>query len=350
MTKQMPNPPLKILVVRNDKLGDFTLALPSFALLKANLPTCQLSALVSSYTYDIANLSSAIDQIIIDPGSDGDRQQQLALLHRIQQQNFDAALTLYSTTRIGWLLWRSNIRHRFAPATKLAQLFYNHRLKQRRSLSEKPEFQYNMDLTEYLLEHFSIPVVRHPSPPYLKVGQGITTVLRQEFYEKHGLETQALAIFLHPGHGGSANNLSLKQYATLANLISCRRPLNFIISAGPGETNSALTVQERITRHTACLYESSEGLTRFVQHISFADLFISGSTGTLHIAGALNRPTCGFYPNRRSATSLRWQTLSDANHRLAFSPPHDAEAEDMSRIDLKEAASAISELLNRLYT
>jgi len=76
-------------------------------------------------------------------------------------------------------------------------------------------------------------------------------------------------------------------------------------------------------------------------------MFIGGSTGPLHVAGALNRPTCGFFPLRRSATSLRWQTLNDADRRLAFSPPPSTDVDDMSRVDLDAAAQAISNLLDR---
>lgn len=344
----MQPPPSKILIVRNDKLGDFTLALPSFALLKASLPNTKLTALVPAYTRDIAELCPAIDQILLDPGGKANRRQQLALLHTIRQQRFDAVLTLYSTTRIGWLTWHSGIPHRFAPATKFAQLFYNHRLKQRRSLSQKPEYQYNLDLAGFLLKQFSVPSVATPLPPYLQLDPDRVANQRQAFYRQHKLDDQTLAVFLHPGHGGSANNLDTQQYAKLANLISCKRPLAFIISAGPGETERAQTVLRQITQHKAYLYESTEGLSRFVAHIAFADLFISGSTGPLHVAGALNRPTCGFYTNRRSATSLRWQTLSDSDRRLEFSPPDDADAEDMSLVDLNTAASKISDLLNRL--
>jgi len=84
-------------------------------------------------------------------------------------------------------------------------------------------------------------------------------------------------------------------------------------------------------------------LRRFAQHIQFADLFISGSTGPLHIAGALDRPTAAFYTRRRSATSLRWQTLNRPERRLAFSPPDTAAEEDMSAVDVTAAAAAISE-------
>ena len=88
-------------------------------------------------------------------------------------------------------------------------------------------------------------------------------------------------------------------------------------------------------------YLSTEGLRLFSMHIQFCDLFISGSTGPLHIAGALNRPTAAFYPLRRSATALRWQTLNTPNNRLAFTPPASAGESDMSKIDPSSAANKI---------
>jgi len=61
-------------------------------------------------------------------------------------------------------------------------------------------------------------------------------------------------------------------------------------------------------------------LSEFVKDLSVADGFMAGSTGPLHIAGALDVPTVGFYPRRRSATSLRWQTINAPKRRLAISP------------------------------
>ncbi len=44
----------KILVIRNDKIGDFMLAWPSFAMLKNSLPECHITALVPSYTVELS--------------------------------------------------------------------------------------------------------------------------------------------------------------------------------------------------------------------------------------------------------------------------------------------------------
>lgn len=57
----------KLLVIRNDKIGDFMLAWPSFAMLKASLPDCHITALVPKYTVALAELCPWIDAVIIDP-------------------------------------------------------------------------------------------------------------------------------------------------------------------------------------------------------------------------------------------------------------------------------------------
>ena len=51
----------KLLVIRNDKLGDFILAWPAFALLKQSAPHLRLSALVPQYTAPLARFCPYID-------------------------------------------------------------------------------------------------------------------------------------------------------------------------------------------------------------------------------------------------------------------------------------------------
>lgn len=339
----------KILIIRNDKLGDFTLSLPCFALLKQCLPSVELHALVPDYTRPIAEACPYIDHIITDPGSAASGHETRTLRETLRQQQYSAALTLYSTTRIGFLLARCHIPIRIAPATKLAQIFYNHRVRQRRSQSRKPEYQYNLDLARALLTLVGTNCDVEPTPPYLYFDPGESEQLKQRFCQEHHIAHGVRLVFVHPGSGGSANNLKPGQYAELARGLA-RDKQNFIVlSAGPGEYDMARALSTELSGIGHCVYESTEGLTQFARHIHFADVFISGSTGPLHLAGALDRPTVGFYTNRQSATSLRWQTLSRADRRLAFSPPDSAAPEDMSTVKINVALAEIQAMLSRLY-
>lgn len=332
---------MKVLVVRNDKLGDFMLAWPALAALKLSVPECRVHVLVSAYTADIARLCPHVDEIVIDPGERADAAERRAFMLALRQQRYDAAITLFSTTRIGLLLWRAGIPVRVAPATKLAQIFYNRRLTQRRSRSEKPEHAYNVDLVRNFLAGLG-QTCQEGRPPWLVFPRDETSALRASFCRERGIDPAAALVFIHPGSGGSANNLAVAQYAAIGRALNSADGHHLVISAGPGEIAQAQSLSAQLGESAHSVYHSTEGLERFARHIAFCDVFISGSTGPLHIAGALNRNTAAFYPRRRSSTALRWQTINEEGRRLAFSPPDAAAEDDMSRIDPQAAAASIS--------
>lgn len=335
--------PRKILVVRNDKLGDFMLSFPAFGILKNSMPDAHIAALVPPYTRDMAEACHWIDEVVLDEWQNQGPAANLALFSLLRRHRFDAIITLYSTTRVGVCAWLARIPYRLAPATKLAQLFYNRRLVQRRSRSEKPEYAYNSDLVYRFCKDHRITGANPPQPPLLQFEPDMIRQLRQDFCRQHNIAPAQQLIFVHPGSGGSARNLSTEQYAELASQLHSAQGHTIVISAGPGEYENARRLSQLLSGTPHVVYESREGLRRFAEHIQFADLFIGGSTGPVHVAGALDRPTVAFYPRRRSATALRWQTLNSPERRLSFSPPEHAEQEDMSKIDIGEVAKTISE-------
>jgi len=348
----------RLLVVRNDKLGDFMLAWPALACLKAADPAPHVSVLVPAYTAPLARQCPWIDEVLLDPGAEAGREAQRDLLSTLREGRFDALLTLFSTPRIGWMGWRAGIPLRLAPATKWAQLFYNRRVTQRRSRSEKPEYVYNMELAEALLDALGLAVPPRPEPPYWPLPAGTRNAERARLVDELALDASLPWVFLHPGSGGSAVNLTLEQYAGLVRTVDSRLDAagavqpRWVLTAGPGEEAAADRLRDRLADAsiTAHRLPARRGIDDFALSLSAADLFIAGSTGPLHIAGALDRPTAGFYPSRRSATPLRWQTCNAQAHRLAFCPPEGAGERDMSSIDLDDAARRIAERLLPLMT
>ncbi len=161
--------PKKILVVRNDKLGDFMLCYPTFALLKRALPETEIHAMVQPYTKTMAELCEWIDVVQLDVYKTQGLMGIYQLFSLLKKQKYDAIITLFSQTHIGIAAFLSRIPYRLAPASKLAQVFYNHRLTQRRSRSEKPEYVYNRDLAEHFVESLNIPISEHAEPPFLSL-------------------------------------------------------------------------------------------------------------------------------------------------------------------------------------
>ena len=338
---QQSTPVKKILAVRNDKLGDLLVTLPGIACIKKNLPQARISVLVPEYTRDIALLCPDIDDVVVDPGRENGLPATLQLSRMLHNGKFDAVVTFFSTGHVGLAVWLARIPYRLAPATKIAQFAYNHCLKQRRSQSTKPEYEYNLDLARQFLADMGTKSIENPSPPYLAIAPDTRQQARASLLARHHIPENAKLIFLHAGSGGSSNNLSLGQYAKLVHELDLSNPYHLILSAGPGELERIKRLSGMINGVPHTIYESTEGLSKFVEYIANADLFIGGSTGPLHIAGALDVPTAAFYVRLRTSSALRWQTINSPERRLAFSPEEDFGEEDMSGVDLAGAAAKI---------
>ncbi len=326
----------KLLVIRNDKIGDFMLAWPSFAMLKASMPECHITALVPKYTAVLAELCPWIDEVMIDPTEKADKSTQKALIQQLKAKNFDASINLFSTTYNALLVWKAGIRYRLAPATKLAQVFYNKRIKQKRSQSAKPEYEYNLDLVRAFLSDIGKTVVE-PEAPYLVFEEQILKAQRDKLAQQLVIDAVKPWVFVHAGSGGSANNLTLEQYANLIQGLEGEHEV--VLTAGPGEEEKAAELKSLIEERggNAALYDKNDGLVDFTRSIACAQLFIAGSTGPLHIAATLDVPTIGFFPAKRSATPQRWRPLNSEGRHIAFCPPQAEDKqsqENMTRIDI----------------
>jgi ADP-heptose:LPS heptosyltransferase len=334
----------KLLVIRNDKLGDFMLAWPALALLRRNLPQAHIAVLVPAYTAPLAEICPSVDQVLLDPKLPGEWRNGRALARLIKPEGFDAAIALFSRFDTGLGVRLAGVPRRYAPATKLAQFFYDRRLPQRRSRSEKPEYEYNLDLVRAYLAELGIAKLKPVSAPYLSFPPAEVKKLKQAFLKQHKVGAGKQLVFVHAGHGGSASNLSLGQYGHLIRDLTAPRKRHFVLTAGPGEEHQAKRLASLVEGpHT--IWVSKSGLVDFAKHLALADLFISGSTGPLHLAAALDRPTAAFYPRRRSSTALRWQTVNGEDRRLAFMPPEQAGEGDMASIDVTRAAAEIAKKL-----
>lgn len=332
-----------ILIIRNDKLGDFMLAWPALSLLKKQYPSATLSVLIPSYTRPMAELCPWIDNIIIDDQHTATVSDALHLSKILKPFNFDVSISLYSEMRTALALWLSRIPERIGPATKLAQLFLNNRLKQKRSLSLKPEYEYNTDLVRYFISLNGDEPANLQEPPFLKINSQEISEIKHAYLSKHSIDTPSKLVFIHAGTGGSAINLSLQQFSELVQQINNSTKVHFVLTAGPDELDTATRLSELLQGINHSIYHSTEGLINFSKFISICDLFISGSTGPLHIAGALNVATAAFYPARRSATPLRWQTLNSQEKRIYFTPDTYEGENDMQRIEVDKCAKEISE-------
>ncbi|MFA6144671.1 MAG: glycosyltransferase family 9 protein [Sulfurimonas sp.] len=319
---------MNILVVRNDKLGDFITALPTLYVLKHHNPSNRIIALVAPLNRQLAQSCDFIDEVIVDEGEDI-----LALALKINKANIDASITLFSNTRVALAQWIARIPIRIAPATKIAQIFYNRRIKQRRSEVKMGEFEYNLELASALF-----PNIRLAFPkPLLHFDEDVFKVFCKEY-----AITKPVVAF-HPGFGGSSDaNWTLVEYIELVKLAESNSTIDVVMTFGPDEEKLYEEAKTLLGESRVHLYRSVGSVLYFAALLSGFKLFISTSTGTYHLASAVGCETFTFFGDSRFASSSRWKSIGANQHH--FMIPLDPNGREEMFETVKQA------LKNRLLT
>jgi ADP-heptose:LPS heptosyltransferase len=310
---------VKLLITRHDKIGDFAVTLPFFKAIKEQYPQTNITELVSKINFPFSQDIEFIDDVILY-----DKENFFNTLKQIRAGKFDVSISGYIDTRLGWLLFLSGIKVRIAPATKIAQLFFNKRITQRRSRVEKTEWQYNLDLGKVLFPHLQLQFTK----PLLAM-------------QSTKVETSIKKVVFHPGFGGSSDgNLTLDDYLNLARSISSNT-LEIIFTFGPDDGDSKAYISEHVN-FNATILDSKMSLIEFCRFLSGCELFVSTSTGPMHLAGAVNIKTLSFFGESLFASAKRWATISDENKQNNFCVPENYSREIYANIENK-----LQEIINK---
>lgn len=288
---------MNILVSRTDRAGDFILTLPVFRELRKAFPDAHIVAHIRKYTEPIARLCKEIDEVILDDNSAFEvGLLSNSLCNTIKDHNFDRAVIVHPAGRSIVAIWRANVPKRTGRASNIFQFMLNDGRIQKRSYNKKHEFEYNLDLLDGIVPEISYEPYHFDLEKSL-VDEGKIVL------EKLGLADSP--VIVHPGHGGSAHNITPEMYAEIASkLIDAGKSV--LISMGPGE--------EKMEEFFAALKDT--GKIFFLKNVSGMDklagifangkAFVGGSTGPLHLAASVGLPCVAFFPPVKAMTPKRW--------------------------------------------
>ena len=306
---------MNILVVRNDKLGDFITALPTLYVLKHHDKNNKITALVAPLNKELARFCPFIDEVIVDDKQKG----AAALAKELKKHRFDASITLFSNTRVALAQFLAGIPLRIAPATKIAQIFYNKRIKQRRSEVKMAEFEYNLELAKALFNDISLT---YPKPLC-----------------RFDVQRKDIVVF-HPGFGGSSDaNFSLDEYVEMIDAVLQGGKYRVVLTFGPDEEALYQTMRQKLQGRAVEYKVSKEGIVAFAEFLAGVRLFVSTSTGTYHLASLVGTPTLTFFADTLFASSKRWKGVGDEKLQKHYMLPED---EQKRRAVLEEVKKKLS--------
>jgi len=288
---------VNIIVSRTDKAGDLILTSPMFRELRRQFPDARIIAHVKHYTASLIRLCPEVNEVLVDD----DYPSILALSKAFRDCAADMIIIVHPAARVILAAFLAGIVRRVGRASNVWQFFLSDRRVQKRSRNEKHEFQYNLQLLEGLVSNINL------SGPSFVPGPADQSAAR-EIFSKLKVKKPVL---IHPGHGGSAHNLSPESYAEIAQqLISAG--FEILVSLGPGEEKMSGAFAD-CRKEQLDFLKNVPDFAVLAAVMQWCRAFIGGSTGPMHLAAAVGLPVLAFFPPVPAMTPKRWGPVAQKN-------------------------------------
>ncbi len=308
--------PRKILIVRTDRIGDVVLSLPMITALRQSFPEARISFLAQDYTSRLLAGQPELDGVLLYRENNADKQFP-RLLRELRAEAFDAVVVAHPTLRIALLMFFAGIPIRIGTGYRWYSFLFNRRVYEHRKTAERHEAEYNLSL----LRAIGCDASGSPQPKLHLDREAAVRVA--DICSRHELSMDDEIVVLHPGSGGSARDWPSERFGELAARLSAAG-YQIVITGSRSEQDLARKVVN-VSGGQALSLGGEFSLDELAWFLQRARLFVSNSTGPLHIAAALGVPVVAFYPPILACSSRRWGPL--AIHRHIFEP----RAEDCPR-------------------
>jgi len=293
------NSPKNILIVRTDRIGDVVLSLPMAELIKKKYPECKVTYFIRDYTSSLIDNNPFIDEVVLAEELDG----KILFgknLKKIKSKKFDTCVVVNPTLTISLMMFLSRIQCRIGTGYRWYSFLFNKKVFEHRKYAEKHELEYNITLLNKInidFKDFSNEIKFH-----LNVNGKSSEKINSILYE-NGFKSGNKIVIIHPGSGGSSVDLPNEKLIELTRRISNLNNVTIIITGSKSESD--LCKQFEISESIINLSGQLD-LSLLKALINRADLFISNSTGPMHIAAALGVHVIGFFPKILSCSQKRW--------------------------------------------
>lgn len=277
-----------ILVVRNDRFGEFLLNIPALRAIKETYPKTKITAVVSPEVKELALETGFIDQIF-----EWDKNKipsKIKLISWLRKNKFDAAIMLNPSKDFNICTFLAGIPLRVGYDRKLT-MFLTDKIKDLKKLGLKHEVDYNLELVNL------IGAKTQNRKPALTLSGSSPIQLPDKF------------ITIHPWTSDKIKKWPVERFAELANRITKILNIKVIIIGGPeniGESSQYFSNLKDITDLTGTTSLKELGII-----LKKSLLLVSADSGPVHLAACVDTPVIVLFRNDLPGkTSQRWGPLS----------------------------------------
>ena len=307
-----PSQVKKILVVRNDNIGDVLCTTPAVTALREAFPKAHIAALVCTLTQDAIEGHPDLDALYVYPKAKhkvhGPLRSHLILarlLGRLKKENFDLAVAFRSTFSgsQAWLAYASGARWRLGVRAggKRAGMGFYYNLP----ADPPPGDMHEVRRCFHLLKQISVDT--EPKSLYLKVPGPALSKMRK-LLNDHGINQAGPPVVVNVTRCAYSpqRTWSEQNWKALLQGLS-ERGLPLVVTHAPADRSWAEGILKGLEPVPPVFW--SKSLKEFGAMASLGRLFVTAEGGTMHIGAAVGVPQIVLW----GYTSLdNWRPWSDS--------------------------------------
>jgi heptosyltransferase III len=295
-----------ILIVRTDRIGDVVLTLPMIYMIKKNEPESDIFFMARKYTMDLLEGNDKVKKCLIYDKTSSYREN----ISNLKKLEIDMVFIASPSFKLAFILFMASIPVRIGTGYRWYSFFFNRKVFEHRKYAENHELEFNLNLLKSV--NYDTDGIREFNIPILKSDEEkVDRVLENE-----NIQNSDTIVILHPGSGGSAMDLPKEKIIELSNLL-LENNIKLILTGGKGEENLINEISSRLKGVHICIVNKFN-LREYACLCKKAKIFISNSTGPIHIAAAVGTFVAGFYPPIIACSEKRWGPYTD--RKLIFTP------------------------------
>ncbi len=291
-----------VLFIRMDRVGDLVLTLGADSVfsekLKSPLEPSPVDWWIAPNTGFIAD-HAAPRRRVREMNLKMQNGQFKQLLRELKSRQYKTVVVFHAPWWVSALLWFARIPNRVGVKSQWHTfLFLNKGVRQKRSLSEHGEYEYNLRLVEEGLGLQEGRISREP------LELEIDPKWQEETLSDHGLEREKYAV-VHPGMGGSARNWPSSHYISWIQEAAAKEKI--VITGTQSDEAILEPIRQALAGNSGIIWLDRKLSGPMLLHVLHgARVVLAPSTGVAHLAASLGRKVIGLYSPVKVQHPTRW--------------------------------------------
>lgn len=287
----------KILVVRNDRFGEFLLNIPAFRALKETFLYAKISLVVNPYVKELAELIPYIDEIITWENRKHKFLEIIKFSLILRRKNFNLCIIFNPSKEFNIISFLASIPIRVGYARKWDFLL-THKIEDTKYLGLKHEVEYNLELVGLvgaktedkslslnITEDFTIPQIKDVSN----------------------------LVAIHPWTSDPIKQWPIENFVELAKRICENKTIKVVIIGGAQEEKNK-QIFNHIEAENIINLTGKTTLKELASLLKKCRLLISGDSGPVHLASCVGTKVVVLFRNDIPAKSAkRWRPWGEGH-------------------------------------